>query len=326
MWQVPSLLKTVSTWDHVLSKLQGGADLMTPGLTHWNREIKAGQVVAVTLQNRVPMAVGVAAFDVGNLSKAVGEKGKAVYIVHCFKDELWTLGKKTQPPATMPSTTEELEESTQHLTLESEEEDVDNNQVETPDEPAPESSKESVPEPSGTAEHSVSGTTDDYTSNNLEIDNAFKSAAIYGLYEIKSTNSGNTISFPLTSSTFVSTHLMSYLPEPYAEYTFKKTSWKKAATFLKKYMDKEGLIKTKDRSGEPVIQSINWNHKLITEFQPYPLEQKKVEKTGAKDAGASGPSTPVVQVRDLYKATGKVLRSIVESQRKSYLSCSEVLI
>jgi translation initiation factor 2D len=283
---------------------------MTPGLTHWNREIKAGQVVTVTLQNRVPMAVGVAVFDVGNLSKAVGEKGKAVYIVHCFKDELWTLGNKSQPPSTMPSTTEELEESTQQLTLESEEEDVDNSQVVTLDEPAPESSKEP----------SVSGTKGNFTSNGIDIDNAFKSAAIYGLYEIKSTNSGNTISFPLTSSTFVSTHLMSYLPEPYAEYTFKKTSWRKAATFLKKYMEKEGLIKTKDRSGEPVIQAINWNHKLIMEFQPYPLEQKKVEKTGAKDAGASGPSTPMVQVRDLYKATGKVLRSILESQHKSYLS------
>jgi translation initiation factor 2D len=157
MWQVPSLLQTVSTWDHVLPKLQGGADLMTPGLTHWNREIKSGQVVAVTLQNRVPMAVGVAAFDVGNLSKAVGERGKAVYIVHCFKDELWTLGNKTQPPVTVPSSTEELEESTQQLTVESEEEDVDNNQVETPVE-APESSKEPVPEPAGPAEPSVSGT------------------------------------------------------------------------------------------------------------------------------------------------------------------------
>jgi translation initiation factor 2D len=113
---------------------------------------------------------------------------------------------------------------------------------------------------------------------------------------------------------------MSCLPEPYAEYTFKKTSWKKAATFLKKYMEKEGLIKTKDRGGEPVIQSINWDHKLIAEFQPYPLEQKKIEKTGTKDTGSSGTSTPMVQVRELYKATGKVLRSILESQRKSYLS------
>lgn len=151
----------------------------------------------------------------------------------------------------------------------------------------------------------------------VEIDNAFKSAATYGLYQIKSANTQNTIAFPLTSSTFVSTHLMSYLPEPYSDYTFKKTSYKKAATFLKRYMEKEGLIKTKDRSGEPVIQSINWNHKLIIEFKPYPLEQKKVEKT-VKEGSTMTPTT-MVQVRDVYKATGKVLRYILESQHKSYI-------
>jgi hypothetical protein len=115
---------------------------------------------------------------------------------------------------------------------------------------------------------------------------------------------------------------MPYLSQPYSEYTFKKTSYKKAATFLKKYMEKEGLMKTKDRSGEPVIQSINWNHKLITEFQPYPLEQKKVEKT-VKESSTTIPTT-MVQVRDLYKATGKVLRYILESQHKSYYPCERI--
>lgn len=160
MWQVPSLLKTVSTWDHVIYKLQGGADLMTPGLTGWNREIKAGEVVAVALQNRVPLAVGVAAFDVGNLSKAVGQKGKAVYIVHCFKDELWALGKKSQPPAEVPISTEELEEATQQLALDSEDDEVEKRVEDIPETTvATEPVEETVaPEPAGLPEPSVSGT------------------------------------------------------------------------------------------------------------------------------------------------------------------------
>src|SRR5271155_4217880 len=72
---------------------------MTPRLTKWDPEIKSGEVVAVTLQDGIPIAVGIAAFDLGRLSKAVGEKGKAVYLVHCYRDDLWAVGSKKQPPA-----------------------------------------------------------------------------------------------------------------------------------------------------------------------------------------------------------------------------------
>lgn len=132
---------------------------MTPGLTGWNRDIKAGEVVAVSLQNRVPLAVGVAVFDVGNLSKAVGQKGKAVYIVHCFKDELWALGKKSQPPADIPVSTEELEEAAQQLALESDNEEMEKQVEDIPETPeAPEPVEETTPaEPEGPPEPSVSG-------------------------------------------------------------------------------------------------------------------------------------------------------------------------
>jgi translation initiation factor 2D len=75
---------------------------MTPGLTGWDPEIQSGDVVQVLLKNKAPVAVGVAAFDIGRLSKAVGEKGKAIYLVHCYQDELWGLGSKSHPPE--PST------------------------------------------------------------------------------------------------------------------------------------------------------------------------------------------------------------------------------
>ena len=156
-------------------------------------------------------------------------------------------------------------------------------------------------------------------SNSIEIDEAFKIAAIYGLYQVKTSETQSTVSLPLTSSTLISNHLNPYLPEPYAQYNFKKTSWKKAATFLKKYMEKEGLIKTKDRGGELVILSINWNHKLIVEFQPYPLERKEAEKTETTDTSSSALTTQTLQVRELFKPSGKVLRAILESQSKPYV-------
>lgn len=104
---------------------------MTPGLTKWDSDIKSGEVIAITLQNGVPVAVGIAAFDIGRLSKAVGEKGKAVYLVHCYRDDLWALGSKTHPPKPAPpSDNTELEDATVHLSLNSKEDDQDVNNAE----------------------------------------------------------------------------------------------------------------------------------------------------------------------------------------------------
>jgi translation initiation factor 2D len=125
LWNHPTLLKTVATWDHVHEKLQGGADLMTPGLTRWSSEIKAGDVVAVTSQTNIPMAVGVAGFDIGQLLKAVGEKGKAVYLVHSYHDDLWSLGSKTKPPASFTPTVDlPVEAAIERLSLDAKEDDV----------------------------------------------------------------------------------------------------------------------------------------------------------------------------------------------------------
>jgi hypothetical protein len=94
---------------------------MTPGLTKWSPDIKSGDVTAITLENGVPIAIGIAAFDIGRLSKATGEKGKAIYIVHCYNDELWALGSKSHPPTDiLPSKLDRLDETMQQLSLEHE--------------------------------------------------------------------------------------------------------------------------------------------------------------------------------------------------------------
>ena len=142
-----------------------------------------------------------------------------------------------------------------------------------------------------------------------EIDDAFKSAAIYGLYQIKSSDSQASISFPLLSSTLVSSHLNPFLPEGFEQYNFKKTSWKKAATFLKKYLEKQGVVKTKDRGGDTVVLSINWEHKLITQFHPYDLATKQSDKA-LKQPTQETPS--VIKIQELYKPSGKTLKVILE--------------
>jgi translation initiation factor 2D len=127
---------------------------MTPGLTGWNTSITAGDVVAVTLQDKVPLAVGVAGFDIGRLSKAAGEKGKAVYLVHCYNDDLWSLGSKTRPPTSItPVADLNVEESMQQLSLDADVED--NTNIEPMQEP-PEETNNSEKEPA-VIEPSISG-------------------------------------------------------------------------------------------------------------------------------------------------------------------------
>lgn len=300
---------------------------MTPGLTKWNSEIQRGDVVAIVSQTAVPMAVGIAAHDIGKLSKVVGEKGKAVYLVHCCNDELWGLGSKTKPPENLAVQDDGLEKATAEMTLAEDGEPLpaegvgepkDGSIVSMEGDAAEGPSAEAPVHPAAEApmEPSTSGTNIlNGISNTAEIDDVFKAAAIYGLYQLTINNAQNTLSMPLPSSTLISNHLNPFLPESFSQYTFKKTSWKKAATFLKKYMEKEGLVKTKDRSGDIVILSINWNHKLIKEFKPYPLE-KKEEKTAGKDEAEE--STPMIQIQELFKPTGKVIKTLVELQKKSY--------
>jgi predicted RNA-binding protein (TIGR00451 family) len=151
MWNTSLVLPSVSTSDNVLEKLQSGADLMTPGLTSWDPEIKAGDITAITLENSVPVAVGVAAFDVGDLSRSKGGKGKAIYLIHCHHDQLWGLGSKTDPPSPLRNEPkiEPLLESAQQLSLgESERATDDAETSEQPVDESPTVPDEKIQEPS----------------------------------------------------------------------------------------------------------------------------------------------------------------------------------
>jgi predicted RNA-binding protein (TIGR00451 family) len=160
MWNTPLTVRSVATWDHVLEKLQSGADLMTPGLTSWHSEIKAGDITAIVLEDKVPVAVGVAAFDVGRLVQSRGGKGKAVYLVHCHHDELWALGNKMDPPSQPPNdpTVEVLETSTQQLSLDEMDKIDGDKSTEKGNEESPPAEEITQPEEKISPEPSTAGT------------------------------------------------------------------------------------------------------------------------------------------------------------------------
>lgn len=96
LWKNPKLLPLLHTHPPVLEKIQTGADLMIPGLIGPPFPIGAtkGRLVAIASSESptVPLVVGVCEVDVSGLSRVVGEKGKAVRVVHWVGDEIFNHG------------------------------------------------------------------------------------------------------------------------------------------------------------------------------------------------------------------------------------------
>ncbi|KAI9593236.1 hypothetical protein BDF19DRAFT_467372 [Syncephalis fuscata] len=100
LWKRPSILPSIYTWAPVASKLMEGADLMLPGVivpSEGFSNVKQGDFVTIlTWKTNVPVAVGEMAVDLNGQNKP--NHGKAVHIIHVYKDYLWAHGDKSHPP------------------------------------------------------------------------------------------------------------------------------------------------------------------------------------------------------------------------------------
>jgi translation initiation factor 2D len=95
------------TPDAVLSKMRGGADLMTPGLAFgppFPTKATKGSLVAVAATERpsVPLVVGSCEINISALTEVRGAKGHAVRSLHWLGDELWSWGSGLKSGADAP--------------------------------------------------------------------------------------------------------------------------------------------------------------------------------------------------------------------------------
>ena len=107
LWANPQIVPLLHTSSVVLKKLQGGADLMTPGLQRgppFPAKAKKDSIVAVaSLENpSVPLMVGVCKIDISSLQQVQGLKGHAVEGIHWSGDEIWAWSQTGKPGADMP--------------------------------------------------------------------------------------------------------------------------------------------------------------------------------------------------------------------------------
>jgi translation initiation factor 2D len=85
------------------------------------------------------------------------------------------------------------------------------------------------------------------------------------------------LDFPIPQSQFISNLILPFLPlhnpDDAVQLQIKKTSWKTPKRFIKS-LEKEGLLKSKDRKDETLVQEIEFDDLMVTHFKPYKLPKK----------------------------------------------------
>lgn len=339
LWRHPDIVPLLHTPEIVIKKLQGGADLMTPGLAGgppFPSRAKKGAVAAVASVERpsVPVAVGVCEIDICDLGRVQGAKGHAVESMHWVGDELWSYSANDragkQPPEEIEGWARVLDgsglaEETGELGLDDGEEDGGVSLGGESKEPAAEdqaSGERATAEGNGeeAAQESKSDVPD---MTQKEIDNAFRNAFLYGLYhhmETQPNAPNHGLLYPLSQSFVMSNltqpFLPAFSPEQSQQLQIKKTSWKNIKKFIK-HMDKqEKLVKSKEKDGhETVILDIDFTDPAIKDFKPYRLPKKETIAGTALGRGEKATETidtgdeavgQKLQVVSYFKPTAKL--------------------
>ncbi|EMD87647.1 hypothetical protein COCC4DRAFT_166050 [Bipolaris maydis ATCC 48331] len=314
LWHNPAILPLLHTPLFVVDKLRQGADLMTPGLQRgppFPRHATKGAIVAIASLEApsVPMAVGECIVDVSALGSTQGAKGHAVSTIHWAGDELWSWSATGKPGRNPPDAIDGWDADASHdasladraAAIHLDGDDDQDGGIPlgtTPADPSPPETQDAVQGEDAPSNPDFIDTLDDKELTTKEIDDAFKNAFLFGVrYHMDHNKQHPTygLEFPLSQS-----HVMSQLVQPFlptytpartASLQIKKTSWKNLRKFLK-YLDKQLIIKSKDRDGnEVVVLDIDFKDRQLESFVPYRLPKKDgPTATSTNDKAAPPPS------------------------------------
>ncbi|KAL2006368.1 hypothetical protein VTN00DRAFT_10022 [Thermoascus crustaceus] len=346
LWHNPRLVPLLHAPELVMKKLSGGADLMTPGLANGppfpERAVK-GAIVAVASLDRptVPLFVGVCEIDIAGLREVRGAKGHAVRGVHWEGDELWAWSSASRPGQPAPEFLEGWDQGINDIEQGVEELKLEEEAGERPVEPDGSVSVSEIPE----EQPEEPPIEEEKELTTKEIDEAFVKAFLYSLYQHKKDNPSSPtygLSLPIQPSALISSLITPYLPiyspQQAQFYQIKKTSWKNVKKFIK-HLDKQKLVKSKERNGqETVIVDVDFNDRRIEEFVPYKLPSKNAIENAGKPIAASKKPAAVsdgdpsvgqtLTVLTLYRPTSKLTPTLFpalsNSDPNNYYKYSDV--
>ena len=339
LWQNPGLVPLLHTPGMVVEKLKTGADLMTPGLfggPPWPERAKKNAIVAVANLDKptVPVWVGVCEIDISSLGSVRGEKGKAIDGIHWAGDELYRWSSSSaittgrEAPDALQGWGDELAddrlaEDTAELDLADDDEDAQDNGGVSLD--------ESIEDPTNgrDSKNDEEEDGDNREPTTQEVDDAFQQAFIYAVYNAK--KHGQPPFYGLDLPGILPSYLVAKMIQPHLRsqsqhYTIKKTSWKTVKKFIK-HLDKQKLIKSKDRNGgETVIQDIDFDDIQVKQFTPYRIPKPKADDGGASISSATNghSSSQNLTLQHLFRASSKLVPDLVPS-KTDYYTRSQIL-
>ena len=348
LWWNPGLVPLLHTQGFVVEKLRTGADLMTPGLTRgppFPEKAKKNAIVAVASLTRpsVPVCVGICEVDVSALGSVQGAKGHAVKGVHWDGDEIWAWSQTgtggRQAPEMIEgwdegSHSKEIEDGVRDLDVEDEEEAQEEGGVSL-GEPSKATRNGHVEGENPEEEQPAEEGLDEPEPSIQEIDQAFHNAFLYAIYNAKKTGSAPQygLKLPIQPAYLISNMIQPYLPihhESQAQYyNIKKTSWKNPKKFIK-HLDKEKVVKSKDRNGnETVIFDVDFEDQQIVHFTPYRLPKpKEIADGGGGQLHASSKETlgvdssinQTLTLQALIRPSSKLVPDLLPSKADFYTS------
>lgn len=352
LWQNPAIIPLLHTQDFVVEKLKGGADMMVPGLVGgppWPEKATTGSVVAIASANpakdTVPVWIGRCEIDISALGDVKGSKGRAIKGLQWVGDELWSwssipgISGSSEPDKiegwtglnhiTDGRLDSRIEEDTAQLHLDDDEQDdeVQEDGGVTLTTSRPDLSNGQMLSSEETKANEQGDVEPEREPKTTEVDAAFHSAFVYSLYNAKQRNQPPNygFGFPIQPSYLISNMIQPFLQFQNQHFTIKKTSWKNTKKFIK-YLDKQALVKSKDRNGgETVILDIDFDDVQVQNFTPYKLPKPKATASGGDGSSdtATGPGmdTSIGQTLNLitlFRPSGRLVPDLFPSKSSFY--------
>ncbi|CAL1697893.1 unnamed protein product [Somion occarium] len=332
LWKYPELLPFLSTPSAVVPKLIGGADLMIPGVVQHSPFLHPNQLVSITQYHSYPklgppLAVGRMAVsnDVLNRSDRGDDvKGKAVHVLHTWKDHLWDMGNGRKMDVPAPREVVEREQAEGATENDAKQQPVGGIQEQIEDGTGAEDILGGTqPEASGSGTQTQPATDAARpvmtTLTPEDVSHCLRSALLQALQT--TLKSLPPPSFPIPASTFWSTYILPSRPA-YAlgtnglsdsnQIDIKHSTHKTVKTFLKA-MAKEGLLKLKESKGDVLVTAVYPAHPAVGSHRPHRTVQsvgaqrEKAEERERKEKEAEEKKKGEIQVIELWKPHGSTV-------------------
>ncbi|KJA22113.1 hypothetical protein HYPSUDRAFT_55031 [Hypholoma sublateritium FD-334 SS-4] len=320
LWKKQDLLPFLSTPSAVTPILIGGADLMIPGVIHCPAELREQQLVVVRQYERrdnqpelsPPVAIGRMALPGDQLHSSTTEKGKAVHVLHTWKDYLWDMGSKKD----IPESTAVIAASAPVIDDEdgSETEEANANADDaTPPPPSP------PPEPLDIAPC--------VTYNPEEVTELLNKALLQAIFT--SLKSLPASSFPIPATLLYTNYILpsrpafptlvlppsadipasasNEFPRVGTEITIKSSNHKSLSTFLKA-AEKISLLTLKPpqkQQPDILVMSVNATHLAVASHTPFvtvkDLELKAAQKAAKEERERESEARKEIEIKELWK-------------------------